>query len=341
MDFASDNTGGLAPAIQAALARASAGHAAAYGGDEGSARLDAAFGVLFETEVRVFPVLSGTAANALALAHLLPPWGAVLCHADAHIQTDECGAPEFFSAGAKLLTLPGDHGRIDPAALAARLDAPASAHQVQPAVLSLSQATEAGTCYAAARPCRLRRGCARQGPQGAHGRRPLRQRRRRAGAEPRRPDVAGGGGRAVVRAPARTAGMMAEAVVFFDPALAEGFDRRRKRAGQLMAKGRFLAAQLLASIEDGLWLRPGRTRQWSGVAAGGRAGGARGTFRCIRWRPTLFSCVCPSRWPRRCGTGAHDFMIGRRWGRRAGVSSPPSPPAGEEVDRLIELARVG
>ncbi|MFG1480347.1 beta-eliminating lyase-related protein [Xanthobacter sp. V4C-4] len=339
MDFASDNTGGLAPAIQAALARASAGHAAAYGGDEGSARLDAAFGVLFETEVRVFPVLSGTAANALALAHLLPPWGAVLCHADAHIQTDECGAPEFFSAGAKLLTLPGDHGRIDPAALAARLDAPASAHQVQPAVLSLSQATEAGTCYAAA----ALAACA--GAARARGLKVHMDGARFANA------VAGLGHspaaltwRAGVDVlsfgTSKNGGMMAEAVVFFDPALAAGFDRRRKRAGQLMAKGRFLAAQLLASIEDGLWLR--LAGHANGLAR--RLGAGLAALGYVPVHPVEANSVFV-RLPeplaqalRHRGARFYDWPTLGPQGRRFVTSFATG---GEEVDRLIELARVG
>lgn len=256
MDFASDNTGGLAPQILNALARAGAGHAPSYGADALTAELDAAFGRLFETEVRVFPVLTGTAANALALAQLLPPWGAVLCHAGAHIHTDECGAPEFFSAGAKLQPLAGPQGRIAPAALAAALAAiqPASVHQVLPAVLSLSQSTEAGTLYRPAETATLAN-LARAAGLKVHmdGAR-FANAAAALGVAPA--DLTWRAGVDVLSfGTSKNGTMMAEAVVFFDPAHAADFARRRKRSGQLLAKGRFLAAQLLASVEDGLWLR--------------------------------------------------------------------------------------
>src|SRR3974377_608290 len=114
MDFSSDNAYGVWPEMLAALAQASEGTAAAYGNDEITARVERSFCTLFERDVRVFPVISGTAANALALATLVPPHGAVFCHADSHIAVDECGAPEFFSHGAKLVLLRGEHGKIRP-----------------------------------------------------------------------------------------------------------------------------------------------------------------------------------------------------------------------------------
>src|ERR1700720_1919604 len=147
MNFASDNTAGVAPAILEAIARANDGYALGYGEDEVTARVEQRFAELFEQEVAVFLVPTGTAANALALAQLTPPWGAVLCHAESHIATDECGAAEFFGGGIKLITLPGEGCKIAPGALETALARGpwGGPHHVTPAVLSISQATEVGT----------------------------------------------------------------------------------------------------------------------------------------------------------------------------------------------------
>lgn len=256
MDFTSDNTCGLAPQIRDALLSADAGRMPSYGGDPWSAALDRAFSDLFAVDVRVFPVLTGTAANALALAHLTPPWGAVLCHAGAHIHTDECGAPEFFGAGTKLVPVGGENGKLDPHLLSQALEAfpPGSVHHVQPATLSLSQATEAGTVYgpretgalcaiAHARGMKVHMDGARFANAVARLAVEPAALTWRAGV-----DVLSFGA-------TKNGAMMAEAVVFFDPALADAFALRRKRAGQLLSKSRYLAAQLLAYVADGLWLR--------------------------------------------------------------------------------------
>ena len=122
MWFLSDNTQPAAPEVLAALARANEGHAPSYGAEAAMARVRSRLGAIFEApEAEVHLVATGTAANSLALACLTPPWGAVYCHAEAHVNSDECGAPEFYTAGAKLIPLAGDHGRIDPAALGAAL----------------------------------------------------------------------------------------------------------------------------------------------------------------------------------------------------------------------------
>src|ERR1041384_4685211 len=141
MYFASDNTAGIAPEILAAIGKANTGYALGYGNDEWTRRVEAKFAEIFEREVAVFLVPTGTAANALAIAHLSPPWGAVLCHAEAHIATDECGAPECFGGGIKLIGLAGEAGKIAPATLAEALAERqwGGPHHVSPAVLSLSQ----------------------------------------------------------------------------------------------------------------------------------------------------------------------------------------------------------
>src|SRR4051812_29191348 len=149
--FKSDNTAAVSPEILAALAAVNQGAALAYGADRWSESLDAVFGKFFETDVRVFAVASGTAANSLALATFCPPWGTVLCHAESHIERDECGAPEFFTGGAKLSLVGGAGAKMSAADLRARLDwFEPHVHGVQPKVLSLTQATERGAVYSPA-----------------------------------------------------------------------------------------------------------------------------------------------------------------------------------------------
>src|SRR5262249_36212613 len=149
MNFASDNAAGIAPEILDVLGRANHGFALGYGRDEGTARLQRRFAQLFEREVGRLLVATGTAADALALAHVSPPWGAVVCHEEAHLITDECGAPEFFGGGLKVIGLAGAGGKIAPDTLEDMLARGSwgGPHHVTPSVLSLSQATEAGTIY--------------------------------------------------------------------------------------------------------------------------------------------------------------------------------------------------
>src|SRR4051812_33000772 len=149
MNFASDNAAGVAPEIMEAVARASAGNQLGYGNDDVTRRVEAQLSHLFERDVAVFLVATGTAANALALAHLSPPWGAALCHDECHLVTDECGAPEFFGGGLKLIGLPGEGGKISVATLTRALERGpwGGPHHVTASVLSLTQATEAGTIY--------------------------------------------------------------------------------------------------------------------------------------------------------------------------------------------------
>src|SRR5260370_23706573 len=147
MNFSSDNVTGVAPEIMAALAVANARTAASYGADAITERLTRRFSEVFERQVAVFPVATGTAANALALACLTPPWGVIDGHRDAHFQVDECGAPEFYTGGAKLRMLEGDHGKITAAGLEAAIMGRGVVHHAQPASVSLTQASEAGTVY--------------------------------------------------------------------------------------------------------------------------------------------------------------------------------------------------
>ena len=260
MDFRSDNVTGASPEVMAALAAANAGSVSSYGADDLTQGLAKAFARLFETDrLAVFPVATGTAANALALAQLVPPHGAVWCHRNAHIEEDECGAPEFYSGGAKLMLLDGAGGKLAAGDLAARLAAyPFGVeHHVQPAALSLSQATESGTVYSAAELGALAEACRRHGlalhVDGARFANAVAH----LGASPAAltwqagVDVLSFGA-------TKNGALAAEAVVFFRPELAEGFLYRRKRAGHLFSKMRFLSAQLAAYLHDDLWLRNAR-----------------------------------------------------------------------------------
>jgi threonine aldolase len=259
MNFASDNTAGVAPAILDAIARANAGYAPSYGEDEITARVEQRLADLFEHALAVFLVPTGTAANALALAHFAPPWGAVLCHAESHIVVDECGAAEFYGGGLRLVPLPGEGCKIAPATLQAALDRGpwGGPHHVTPAALSLSQATEAGMSYRASE--------IRQLSEIAHahhlavhldGAR-FANALVRTNATPA--EITWRAGVDVVSFGATKGGALAaEAVIFFDPARANGMPERRKRGGHLLSKHRFLAAQLDAYLKDDLWLELAR-----------------------------------------------------------------------------------
>lgn len=259
MDFRSDNVAGDAPEIFAALQAANTGTAASYGADAISAGLDAKFSAVFETECRVFPVATGTAANALALAALCPSHGAMYCHEESHIQVDECNAPEAFTGGAKMLGLAGENGKIGLATLehALGMGWRGSQHNPQPSALSLTQATEAGTVYTPAEIAALS-DCAH-----GHGLHVHMDGARFANAivslNASAADLTWRAGVDVLSFGATKNGALAaEAVVFFKPALAENFLFRRKRAGHLFSKMRFLSAQLAAMLENDLWLRLAR-----------------------------------------------------------------------------------
>jgi len=255
VNFASDNTAPASPAILAALAAVNHGAVASYGADAVTARVRARLASVFEHAVVVHPVATGTAANALALATLVHPYGAVICAEEAHISTDECGAPEFYTGGAKLVTLPSADGKILPQqidAVMARAGA-GGVHHVLPEAVSITQATEWGTVYTAAEVAALGAACRAHGLRlhmdGARFGNAVVQ----AGCSPAA--LTWQAGIDVLSFGATKNGALAaEAVIFFDPALAEGFERRRKRAGQLWSKLRYLSAQLDAYLEADLWL---------------------------------------------------------------------------------------
>jgi threonine aldolase len=253
--FKSDNTAAVSREILAALSAANEGVALAYGADRWSERLDAVCGEFFGTKVRVFAVSSGTAANSLAIATMCPPWGTVLTHAEAHIERDECGAPEFFSGGAKLSLVEGAGAKISPAGLGARLGwFEPHVHGVQPRMLSITQSTERGAIYTPPEIATLAQ-IAHAKEMSVHmdGARFANA----LVAQPVSPaDLTWKAGVDVLSfGVIKNGGMNAEAVVFFDPARVADFEFRRKRAGQLACKGRYAAVQILAYLETGLWKR--------------------------------------------------------------------------------------
>jgi len=252
--FASDNYAGVCPEAWAAMNEANSGHEPAYGGDQWTARASEAFRTLFETPCEVFFAFNGTAANSLALASLCQSFHSVICSETAHVETDECGAPEFFSNGSKLLVAPSANGKLTPEAIRSIALKRTDIHYPKPRAVTITQPTETGELYtldeihAISAECRslglklhmdgarFANACASLGCSPA-------EMTWKAGI-----DVLCFGG-------TKNGMAVGEAVIFFDTKLAEDFDYRCKQAGQLASKMRFLAAPWVAMLESGAWLR--------------------------------------------------------------------------------------
>jgi threonine aldolase len=258
MRFFSDNAAAAHPKVIEAIADSNRLDTA-YDGDQWSARLDGAFSELFETEVRAFWVSTGTAANCLALAALCPPYGGIICHRDAHIEVDEAGAPGFFTGGAKLILLDGPGAKLVPSAVADACDSiRADVHQVQPAALSITNASEYGLVYRASGVAALGELARQRGlafhMDGARFANALAT----TGESPA--DVTWRAGiDALSFGFTKNGGLNAEALILFRTELADEVAVRRKRAGHLLSKGRMLAAQILALLQDDLWLDNARS----------------------------------------------------------------------------------
>ncbi|MEJ0040109.1 MAG: beta-eliminating lyase-related protein [Gammaproteobacteria bacterium] len=255
MRFFSDNTATACPEILAAISEVNVDRAKAYGDDEWTRRIDQALGAYFGTEVRAFVVVTGTAANSLSLATLTPPYGTVFAHEGAHILNDECGAPEFYSGGGRIVGVPGPNGKLTAETLGRVLDAlHVSVHSMQPAAISLTQATELGTSYRpdeiaalSALAHRHRLHVHMDGARFANSVEFL-------GCAPA--DLSWRAGVDVLSFGATKNGALAaEAVVFFNRDLVRDFELRRKRAGHLISKSRYVSAQLLAYIGNEVWRR--------------------------------------------------------------------------------------
>ena len=257
MRFFSDNAAAAHPKVLEAIAGSNRLDTA-YDGDEWSRRLDGAFSDLFGTEVRAFWVTTGTAANCLALAALCPPYRSILCHRDAHIEVDEAGAPGFFTGGAKLVLLDGAGAKITPDVARAACDAIRNdVHQVQPAAISITNATEYGLVYRASevaevgkfakeRGLALHMDGARLANALATTGESLADTTWRAGVD------------ALSFGFVKNGGLSAEALILFRTELADEIAVRRKRAGHLLSKGRMMAAQILAMLDGDLWLHNAR-----------------------------------------------------------------------------------
>jgi threonine aldolase len=256
IDYRSDNTGRAAPEILDAIVAANRGTALGYGADDWTARLQSRFSDLFERPVRVFPVATGTAANALSLAALGPSWGLVYCSEAAHINTSEANAAGFFGGGLKLVPVPGTYGRVDAGALDRMLAAvqPGQTHRGVPAAVNLTQATDLGGVYrvdevAAVAEIAKRRGL-RIHMDGARFANAL----ARLGCSPA--ELTWRAGVDILSFGAtKNGGALCDAIVVFSPELADGLAIQLRRAGQVWSKMRFASAQLIAYVEDGLWLR--------------------------------------------------------------------------------------
>ena len=346
MMFASDNWAGASPKVMAALAAAAAGALPAYGDDEITLRLGARFDALFERPVDAFLVATGTAANALAVAAFSPPWGQLVIHEEGHLAVDECGAPEFF-AGTRTVTLPGRHGKLDAAYLGRRLAAwPIGVHHGRPTVLSIAQVNESGQLYT---PDEVR---ALATIAHAHGLVLHMDGARLANAVARLgcslAEITWKAGVDVLSFGATKGGcLMAEAIVSFHPDKREEIAHRRKRAGQLISKQRFVAAQFEAWLDGGHWLELAAhanamaDRLAAGVAASGAAQ--------LSWTPQaneVFVAMRPETAERLTAAGArfHDWSttglaaedrLGEGEGLYRLVTSFAT--TAEEVDRFLAL----
>jgi threonine aldolase len=264
MGFSSDNIAGASPEVIEALVAHTAGQASPYGTDDLTARVERKLADIFEREVDVFLVPTGTAANALCLATMTPPWGNIYCHAASHINNDECGAPAFYTNGAKLVTVDGPSAKMDPAALRAAASVKVGdVHSTQPACASITQATEEGGVYALNEIEALGEVCKASsiklhmdGSRFANALVSL-------GCSPAEMTWKAGV-HALSFGATKNGVLAAEAIVLFDRSLAAEMGYRRKRAGHLFSKMRFLAAQMDAYLNDDLWLR--NARQANGTA---------------------------------------------------------------------------
>src|SRR5882757_8669162 len=252
--FASDNYAGICPEAWATMESANRGHAAAYGNDPWTEQAANLIREIFETHCEVFFVFNGTAANSLALASLCQSYHSILCHELAHVETDECGAPEFFSNGTKVLLLPGENGKIDPAGIERTVRKRTDLHFPKPHAVSITQSTEVGTAYTPqeikaiwAKTKSLGLKLHMDGARFANAVASL-------GCSPK--EITWQAGVDVLCFGGTKQGMaMGEAVVFFNREMAHEFEWRCKQAGQLASKMRFLSAPWVGLLETGAWKR--------------------------------------------------------------------------------------
>jgi len=256
--FASDNTAGASSEVIEAIIACNSGQAQPYGADDVSKQVEQKLKEIFECDLSVFLVSTGSAANALCLSVLTPPWGNVFCHPESHINNDECGAPEFYTAGAKLVTVEGERAKIDAEVLSEKLHSKVGdVHSTQPSSVSISQATETGSIYDLSEINRIGQICRGAGVKlhmdGARFANALvalnctpAEMTWKAGVD------------ALSFGATKNGVLSAEAIVLFDQSLSEEMGYRRKRGGHLASKMRFSASQFKAYLDDELWLHNAR-----------------------------------------------------------------------------------
>jgi len=255
--FASDNYSGICPEALATLAAANQGHEVSYGNDTWTTKASDLIRDIFETKCEVFFVFNCTAANSLALASLCQSYNSILCHELAHIEAAECGAPEFFANGSKVLLLSGDHAKVDPKSIEQVVNKRTDIHYPKPRVLSLTQATELGTVYSREE-LRALTGAAKRFGLHVHmdG---ARFANAVASLNIAPKEISWQAGVDVLCFGGTKNGIaVGEAVVFFNLELAREFDYRCKQGGQLASKMRFLSAPWVGMLQEGAWLRHAR-----------------------------------------------------------------------------------
>lgn len=342
VNFASDNTAGAMPEVMAALAEAAAAPAMPYGDDAHTRRLGEVASDVFEREVAIFPVATGTAANALSLATVSPPYGVVFCHEAAHIEEDECAAPEFYMGGGKLALLEGEGAKFSAESLRAKVevDSPAPpVHHAQPAAVSITQATEVGAVYTIDEIQAISGVCRDNGlalhMDGAR----LANAIAALGASPA--EMTWKVGVDVLSLGATKNGAFsAEAVVFMDPAMAGDFEFRRKRGGHLFSKMRFLSAQLVPYLEQGRWIENAANANAMAAALGEGLAGVDGVSLWFPAETNILFLTLPSSMVTALNDAGCVFYA---WGENNGamsarlVTSFDTSP--EDVAYFLETAR--
>ncbi|MBT3307505.1 MAG: low specificity L-threonine aldolase [Alphaproteobacteria bacterium] len=338
MNFASDNITGAAPEILAALQAANGGTLMPYGNDDVTKAAEAKVAGIFETEADVFFVATGTAANALALSVMTPPTGAVFCHLGAHLNDTECGAPEFFTGGAKLLPLDGVDGKFTAEDLEAAIAASGvgNIHHCQAAAVTITQATETGSLYSLDEIKAISKVCK------AHGLKLHMDGSRFSNAVAAlgcsAADLTWKAGVDVLSFGAtKNGGLTAEAVVLFDRSLSKDFGFRRKRGGHLFSKMRLLAAQMDAYVTDELWLK--NARQANANAA--RMAAALDTIDGIEQSQSVQANILFPRMPRKVIQGLQDdgFLFYERGGKDIIRLVMAFDTRGQDIDAFIDAAR--
>ena len=252
--FASDNVTPACPEVMEAINQANIGNIESYGHDKWSKVLDNKFSELFEKDVKVFTAVTGTAANSLALSSITPSYGNIYCHKISHINVDECGAPEFFTGGAKLITIDGDDGKFNSDELKKNIRGSGVVHNTQPASVSITQSCETGVIYKLDEILKINQVAKENGMKihmdGARFSNAIASLNKSPAEATWKLgiDVLTFGG-------TKNGCMDAEAIIFFNPSDVNNFQYLQKRSGQLLSKARFLSSQLDAYITDGLWLR--------------------------------------------------------------------------------------